>query len=252
MREILADLVAEQQSLDQFLQGLRERDWDVPTVAPGWDVRAVISHLAYTDHLGARAVSEGPGVIEAEAVTDIDEWTQRAVILGKDKRYQEVIEWWRSGRAALVDALSRVDKSDRVAWILGQMSARSFATTRLMEVWAHGLDIKGAFDIVIPEDEPDPFEDTPRLRHVAWLGHRMLPHAFDLAGEEYPEQGIRIELIGPGYQRWVYGPESTDQIIKGVAGEWCRVAVRRVAAADTGLKASGEYAEKALVIAKAY
>ncbi len=57
------------------------------------------------------------------------------------------------------------------------MSARAFATLRLMETWAHGLDIKDAMEglLTYTEDEDDPTADTSRIRHVAWLAHRMLP-----------------------------------------------------------------------------
>jgi hypothetical protein len=79
-----------------------------------------------------------------------------------------------------------------------------------------------------------------------------LQFAFEQAGEEFPASGIRVEVMGPLYAAWRFGPEDTDQVIKGMAGDWCRVVVRRQDASDTGLKAVGEYAEKALQIARAY
>ncbi len=50
----------------------------------------------------------------------------------------------------------------------------------------------------------------------------------------------------------MFGPRETDQVIRGNAGEFCRVAVHRLAAADTGLKAIGDDAEIALRIIRAY
>jgi hypothetical protein len=42
-------------------------------------------------------------------------------------------------------------------------------------------------------------------------------------------------------------------VIKGQAGEWCRVAVQRMDAADAdSLKAQGDIAETALRVARAY
>jgi len=131
---------------------------------------------------------------------------------------------------------------------------------RLMETWAHGLDIKAAMlGRITPlpgaeEDDEieDPLEDTLRLRHIAWLAQRALPFAFEQAGEEYPEQGIRVEVMGPKYQTWRFGPADTDQLIRGKAGDWCRVAVRRTDASDTELKASGDHAEVALRVARTY
>jgi uncharacterized protein (TIGR03084 family) len=254
MREILSDLVAEEQSLDQFLQRINERDWKLPTPAEGWTIMDTVSHLAFTEEFAARAIAEGDAFVEAARITDIDEWTRQGVERGRGKRYQEIIEWWRNGRADVVDALSRMDPKDRVPWVYTSASAKAFATLRLMETWAHGLDIKAAMDgrITLGEDEEDPTADTPRIRHIAWLAHRLLPWAFSEAGEEYPEQGIRVELMGPRYARWVYGPDDTDQVIKGIGGEWCRLAVHRIDLADTGLKAIGDSAEVALQVVRAY
>ena len=59
MREILSDLVAEQQALDQFLQGIHERDWRRKTPARGWTILDTVSHLAYTETFGADAIAHG-------------------------------------------------------------------------------------------------------------------------------------------------------------------------------------------------
>jgi len=262
MREILSDLVAEQQQLDQFLQTLRVRQWPLETAAAGWSIQDTVSHLAYTEALAAEVIEQGEKRLKAEKIKDIDEWTERGAEQGRGRRYQEIIEWWRFGRADVVEALSRMSATDRIPWIHGDMSARSFAVGRLMETWAHGLDIKFAIlDRMVPldepveedeEPEPDPLADTARLRHIASLGQRTLPFAFEQAGEEYPASGIRVEVMGPLYAAWRFGPEDTDQVIKGMAGDWCRVVVNRQDAEDTGLKAVGEHAEKALKIARAY
>jgi uncharacterized protein (TIGR03084 family) len=122
------------------------------------------------------------------------------------------------------------------------MSARTFATFRLMETWMHGLDIYSTLGLEV--------EDTPRIRHIAWLGWKTLPYAFKQAGEDY--EPVRVEVIGPGYSRWVYGPEDTDQIIKGSASDWTRIVVQRIKPRNTRLKVTGEYAEKALAVARAW
>jgi uncharacterized protein (TIGR03084 family) len=111
-----------------------------------------------------------------------------------------------------------------------------------METWAHGLDIYATLGLEV--------EDTSRIRHVCWLGWKTLPHAFKDAGEDY--EPVRVEVIGPGYAKWVYGPAETNQVIKGSAGDWARVAVRRAKPESTRLKYEGEYARKALQVAKAY
>ncbi len=245
MREILADLVAEQQALDQMLQRAPEREWKRATPADGWSVQDTISHLAATEEQALRAL-EGYKKLKAEveAAGGIDAYNLAGVERGRTKRPQEVIEWWRHSRAAVVEALSRAPHQTRVAWYAGSMSARTFATTRLMETWAHGLDIVAALKREVA--------DTPRLRHVAWLGWKTLPYAFARAGEKY-RAPIRVELVGPGYARWVFGPEETDQVVRGQAADWCRLVVSRLPESSAGgLVAVGEVAATALRVARAH
>lgn len=245
MREILADLVAEQQALDQLLQRAPDRDWKRPTPAAGWTVQDTISHLAATEERALRSIA-GDRKLAAEirAAGGVDAYNQTGVEAGRAKRPQEVIEWWRHNRAAVVEALSRTPRQTRISWYAGPMGARTFATARLMETWAHGLDIVAALQREVA--------DTARLRHVAWLGWKTLPYAFSQAGEKYKEP-IRVELVGPGYARWVFGPEDGGQVIRGQAGDWCRLVVRRLPKGrEKDLAATGPIAATALRVAKAY
>jgi len=252
MREILSDLVAEEQALDQFLQRVHEREWSLPTPARGWSIMDTVCHLAYSETFAAEVIERGQIAIDEANFTGLDDWMNRGIIAGRGKRYQGVIEWWRNGRASVVDALSRMLSTETIPWLIMPMGAKTFATTRLAETWTHGLDVKAAMEgrITLAEDEEDPRDDTPRLRHVAWLAHRTLPYAFEQAGEEFPEGGIRVELMGPKYARWVYGPPDAENVIKGIAGEWCRVAVNWLDPSESGLKAEGDAAEAALQVVR--
>jgi len=242
VREILSDLVAEQQFLDQSLQRIPIKLWDKVTPAKPWTVRDTIAHLADFAELAADALTGGDRVKEYQNATDLDALRQRAIEKGRSMRPQDVIEWWRAGRAKVVEPLSHMSADDRVEWIAGDMSAKTFATFRLMETWAHGLDIYQALDIEV--------EDTPRIRHVCWLGWKTLPYAFKNAGLDYSP--IRVEVIGPGYAKWVYGPEDAEDVIKGPASDWARIVVRRMPPDKARLKVTGEAAAKALEVAQAF
>jgi uncharacterized protein (TIGR03084 family) len=245
MREILADLVAEQQALDQLLQRAPERDWKRKVPGAKWTVQDTISHLAWSEGYAMSALDgDRKTLAEATKASTVDELNELGVREGQGKRPQEIIEWWRHNRAAVVDALSRRRADERIPWFVSDMSARTFATSRLMETWAHGLDVHAALEREVI--------DTPRIRHVAWLGWATLPYAFEAAGEDYSDP-VRLELVGPGYASWVFGPPETDQVIKGSAGEWSRLAVRRMPAADVeNLIAVGDTAETALRVASAF
>jgi len=242
VREILSDLVAEQQFLDQSLQRIPIKNWDRVTPSKPWTVRDTISHLADFADLAADTLLGGDKVKEWQKASDLDVLRQRAIQRGRTMRPQDVIEWWRGGRAKVVEPLSHMTEHDRVEWIEGSMSARTFATFRLMETWAHGLDIYRALEIEV--------EDTTRIRHICWLGWKTLPYAFKAAGLDYSP--VRVEVIGPGYAKWVYGPEDTDDLIKGSASDWARVVVRRIKPKDVRLKVTGETAQKAVEVAQAF
>ncbi|MGH8874200.1 MAG: maleylpyruvate isomerase family mycothiol-dependent enzyme [Acidimicrobiia bacterium] len=243
MREILSDLVAEQQSLDQYLQRIQLRDWKLPTAAKGWTIQDTISHLADSEDLAADALVGGDRLRQLGPNQAMEAASRRAVVRGRGMRHQDVIEWWRGGRAKVVEPLSRMRTSDRVEWLHGSMAAQTFATVRLMETWAHGLDIYVATGTEV--------EDTARIRHVAWLAWKTLPYAFKAADQDYSP--VRVEVMGPGYAKWVFGPGDTDEVVKGPAGEWARLAVQRLPLSSAkGLQARGSVAETALRVVRAY
>ncbi|GBD85104.1 hypothetical protein BMS3Abin02_01504 [bacterium BMS3Abin02] len=240
VREILSDLVAEEQALDQLLQKIAIRDWKRRTPTNNWSIQDIVAFLASSEEFALRVLQEGRApLVETETYASLEDFATSGIDRGRSMRPQDVIEWWRGARAGVVDALSRMTRSQRIPWFVDDISAQTFATARLAEAWAYGLDVQSVAETQL--------EDTPRLRHIAWLAWRTLPYAFKRAGHAYVP--VRVEVIGPGYAKWVYGPEDSGQRIKGSAGEWCRVAVRRLSASETSLSAEGEAAELALLIA---
>jgi uncharacterized protein (TIGR03084 family) len=240
---LLSDLVAENAVLDALVADLAPGPlgWERPTPAAGWTVVDQVHHLAAGNRLAAKAVRGEPGTrFRAEATAEaVARPVDPLALLGS----------WRDSRAEVVAELAAVDAGLRVAWGVAEMTARSLATARLMECWAHGLDVHAALGA-----EP---VDTDRLRHVAHLAVRALPHAFAVAGEEPPGplDGLALVLTGPGGDEWRFGtaPGPGVEEVRGTAGDWCRVAVRRRAPeAATSLVASGPLAAAAIRVARAY
>lgn len=240
MRTILSDLVAEQQSLDQYLQKIPVRDWSAPTAVEGWDIRDTVSHLAHFEELTALTVSgEQPPDMEGDAYSDL---LWEGIRRGREIRPQDVIEWWRKGRARLIEPLSEMTPSQSTPWFNGAVQAQTVAAHRLAETWAYGLDIYEAMR--------DEYEDTTRIRHICKLGWTTLAGQFAEHGESY--ESVRVEVIGPEYYKWVYGEENSPHCIKGSASEWARVAVHRMMPSDTTLDCSTETARRALEMVSVY
>ncbi len=131
----------------------------------------------------------------------------------------------------------------RVPWGIG-MRTPSFVTARLMETWAHGLDVREALGL-------DAL-DSDRLAHVAWLATRALPYAYSVAGRTAPDVPLRVELTLPSGALWTSGPDDAIDRIAGTAGEYCRVFVQRRRVADTNLVIEGAAARTAMSVARAF
>jgi uncharacterized protein (TIGR03084 family) len=245
MKEAVAQLAEEQAELEEVLRGRPHEDYLIPTPAVGWDVRDQVSHLADTEEIAHDTSTGGPRQLNAEALSfpSPEAFTESGCEKGRKMRGPDVLEWWTSGAARTRAVLEIKDPKERIPWGLG-MAARSFVSARLMETWAHGLDVRAALGV-----EPN---ITPRLRDVAWLIFRAFPYAFNHAKREMPTGTMRMELDFNG-ERWEFGPDHAENLITGEAGEFCRVGVQRMKLADAAtLKADGNLARQALEVARAF
>ena len=244
--DLLADLGAEQQWLQDVLASLDADAWLRPTPARGWDVRDTVAHLADTDEMATATATGQPGSLNDRAgiAASGEDVTYRGVLHGRRRSGREVLEWWESTTAAMHDMFVVLDPNMRVPWGIG-MRPPSLITARLMETWAHGLDVCAGVGV-----EP---VDTDRLAHIAWLATRALPYAYSVAGREPPAEPVRVELTLPSGAGWTFGPESATNRITGPAGEYCRVFVHRAKRSDApNVQAVGPAAVAALSVARAF
>ena len=156
----------------------------------------------------------------------------------------DLLARWREGRAALADALLAVPEGTRIAWFGPPMSPTSMATARLMETWAHGLDVADALGA--------PHSVSDRMQHVVHLGVRTRNFAFSAHGLEPPAEEFRVELVAPGGETWTYGPEDAAQTVRGSAYHFCLLVTQRRHRADLDLVATGADADRWLDIAQAF
>ena len=240
--DILADLVAEDDRLEEILAGLDEDDWLSPSLATGWTVSDVVLHLAQTDEsVVTSAGAPGDGTTWRSGPDTVDELMELMV---REERAPpaEVFARWKTARRAAVAALRTADPNAKLQWAAAPLKPATLATTRLAEHWAHALDIVVPLAIDFP--------DTDRLRHIAWLAHSTLPYAFALAGRE--PSPVYCELIGPNGDTWTFGSSGAASRIVGMAGDFCRVGAQRLAPADSGLVATGPDGDAALSVLRNY
>src|SRR5260370_580999 len=198
--QLLDALSSEQMSLQAELHDVAPDDWFRPTPARRWDVRDTVAHLADIDEVAMDTCLGGPRPLNdfAARFASPEDTTLWGVLRGRRLPGREVLAWWEDTSARERDVLAALDPAVRVPWGIG-MRSPSLVTARLMETWAHGLDVRTALAL--------PVVDTDRLRHVAWLGYRALPYAFSFAGRERPPGELRVEIASPsGDETWGHGP----------------------------------------------
>ncbi|BBX64229.1 hypothetical protein MSAS_34030 [Mycobacterium saskatchewanense] len=243
---IVADLHAEGDELDALVAPLPVHRWADPTPAPGWTIAHQIGHLLWTDRLALTAVTDEAGFGEAlkAAAADpagfVDAGAEDLAALPP----AELLAEWRVARGRLHEALLTVPDGRKLPWFGPPMSAASMATARLMETWAHGLDVADALGVKRPA--------TQRLRSIAHLGVRTRDYAFFVNDLTPPAEAFRIELRGPGGDVWTWGPPDAAQRVTGPAEDFCYLVTQRRPLSALDLAADGPDAQRWLEVAQAF
>ena len=246
MREIIEDLTAEQDALDTIVATIDGTTWREQTPAVGWNVTDQIGHLAFFDERATMAITDRVAFADelSDAVNDIDAYMDGHLAMARASTPPELLTAWRTARRNLAEALVTVGPQDRVPWYGPDMAARTFATARLMEVWAHGQDI---VDALGAERAP-----TGRLRHIAVLGVKTMGWSFAVNGLETPTRVVFVELSAPGGGTWSWGDATAHDSVSGTAEDFCLVVTQRRNLADTGLDVFGDTASQWMDIAQAF
>jgi uncharacterized protein (TIGR03084 family) len=243
VREVAADLRAEQEALDAIVADLPDDQWGLATPSPGWSVADQIGHLTYFDGAAAAAITDPAafaGSVEQLVAADDPD----ALTLHRHLSPSGLLEAWRANRRRLADASATLDDGTRVAWYGPSMGAKSFLTARLMECWAHGEDVAVALGVERAE--------TDRLRHIARLGVITRGWSYRNRGLEPPPGDVRVELTGPSGARWCFGPDAAAGVVTGPALDFCLVVTQRRHVDDTALRVAGDVARDWLEKAQAF
>jgi uncharacterized protein (TIGR03084 family) len=243
---IVADLRAECDDLDALVAPLPPQRWADPTPALGWTIAHQIGHLFWTDQVSLTAITDEAGfakVLEAAQANPagfVDEAAEELATLAP----AELLNNWRVTRGRLHEALLRVPDGRKLPWFGPPMSAASMATARLMETWAHGLDVADALGVKRPA--------TERLRSIAHLGVRTRDYAFFINNLAPPTEPFLFELRGPGGDTWSWGPPDAVQRVTGFAEDFCFLVTQRRPLSALDITAQGPDAQRWLEIAQAF
>jgi uncharacterized protein (TIGR03084 family) len=245
VEHLVEDLVAESSEVDAMVAPLPAQGWALDTPARGWTITHQVAHLAWTDHVALLALREPERFMAslARAAESPASFVDEGTISFLDEP-EPLLHRWRSGRAELARALSEAPAGERIPWYGTTMSPSSMVTARIMETWAHGLDIADTLGVTR--------QPTARLRHIAFLGVRTLGWSFMAHGRPAPSAPVRVELTGPDGALWTYGPDTADDVVTGPALDFCLLVTQRRHRQDLALVATGPVADEWLDVAQAF
>jgi uncharacterized protein (TIGR03084 family) len=243
LAEVLADLAAESAQLDTLVADLPAADWDRPTPAAGWTIAHQIAHLSWTDGIAAQACQDSEAFAAIVAMASPHTY----VADGADSLLAppaQLLARWRQGRSELAEALTAVPANTKISWFGAALSATTMATARIMETWAHGLDVAKALGVAVAP--------TARLRHIAFLGHRTLAYSFLAHNRRPPQADVYVELTAPDGAIWAFGSPSAPDRVSGPALHFCLLVTQRRHRDDLALTATGPVANEWLDVAQAF
>ena len=141
------------QAINDFtdlLEELDEADWATPTDLPGWDVKAVASHIAHLESILAGGDEETADVGEPAHVSGLmGLYTEIGVINRRDASHDAIINEIRSATTARHTHLVTDPPTDADAvpeQIFGGVgwTWRTLLRNRPLDVWMHEQDVRRA------------------------------------------------------------------------------------------------------------
>ncbi len=205
---------------DEIALGSARGTIAIAAPSAGWDMDAMYAGEATVDQIAAAAVDKQRGAAPAD-----------------------LLARWSRAADALVETLASTDPKRPLPWVVGELPARTLATTRLAECWIH------TGDIAIPLELKQDF--SPRLWHIARLAWRTIPYAFERACQVLAGP-VAVILDTPHGDVWEFRDGEALTTVTGDAETFCQVAARRIPGHTSGLHASGPDADAVLDLVRTF
>ncbi len=243
------DMREEGDALYDFLKPLEASAWERPTLFNDWTLWDIIAHLHYFDRMALQSLTSETDFKQAadELVTAMLGGVELSALarqkLGKQGP-AELLETWHRGYIEMCDRLGEADPQLRLKWFGPDMGVKMFTTARQMETWAHGQAI---YDLLRVKRE-----NTDRIKNVAVIGVKTFGWTFINRGLEPPAEAPHVKLTAPSGATWQWNQSNQSDRVEGTAEDFCLVVTQCRNRADTGLRVTGEIADKWMSIAQCF
>lgn len=249
MKATCQDLLDEYRELAALCATLTPAQWREPSAFYDWSAWDEIAHLCYFDQTALQAATDPQAFLrDAQALNALMAGGGHISAVARDTYGHldgpALLAYWQPLYEQLVRTLAALDPKARLPWYGPPMSARSFATARLMETWAHGQDI---WDTAGQARAP-----TARLKHIAHIGATTYGWTFVNRGEPVPGPAPYIALSAPDGSVWTWNEPQQDNYVRGSAEDFCLLVTQRRHLDDTRLQYSAGPARQWLAQAQCF
>jgi uncharacterized protein (TIGR03084 family) len=246
--ELLRDLAEENESLDSVLGSLAPEEWSRPSSAAGWTITDAVSHLTFFDEAAVLALTDPERFTnhKEELIRAASAGTSDDLAIGRSLDDPgALLERWRRSRNDFLElAGSRADDAGRVGWYGPSMSLSSFTTARIMEVWAHGVDIRDGVGLLPSESN--------RLRHIIHIGVQARNFSFFVHDQHDSGDPVYVEANAPNGESWAWGDPSAADSVTGPALDLALVLTQRRHHSRTAVNIVGPTAERWIAVAQTF
>lgn len=243
---LIADVAAETAAFDDALTTIDDDGFGRSTPAEGWTILDQVAHLAAFDDAAVAALTDPVAFtagFEADLAAGIDV-VERNTELGRAKSADEVRTWWHDARRALIETAATSDPSVRVPWYGPAMGVMSFLTARLMETWAHGVDVRDTVGLAPV--------DSDRLRHIAHIGVGARAYTYRINRLDGIETPVAVVLSRPDAEPWVWGDLDGPNTVHAPALDFCLAVTQRRHLDDLSIDLVGDEARRWMSVAQAF
>ncbi|MGO9929259.1 MAG: maleylpyruvate isomerase family mycothiol-dependent enzyme [Mycobacterium sp.] len=171
--DVLSGLFAVWDSIDALLDGLPETRWQAPTPLPGWDVKAVVSHIIGTESFLAGIAAPPPDMDVStldHVRNDIGVMNECWVRNLSGESGASVLERLRAVTGKRRTALTNMSDDEWNALTptpVGPESYGRFMRVRVFDCWMHEQDMRQALLRPSSDDELDGLASQLSLDEVA-------------------------------------------------------------------------------------
>ena len=230
------DFRAESVALFQLLEPVAVDRFQEETLFKSWTINAVLQHLHFWNINAGLQISDEDTLLQNLRSV----MAHAGGLRGFEAEYcnglsgHELLNAWHDGVHATADLFADCDPKARLKWAGPDMSARSSITARLMETWAHGQGVYDQLGVVR--------QNADRIKNIVVLGVNTFGWTYKCRKQTPPGDMPYLRLTAPSGEIWTFGEDRGEDIIEGLAEEFCQVVTQCRNIADTSLKVTGAVA----------